>query len=66
MGLSTRDAAEGSGTASGGRAGRRSRCKRGAPLVEEEAEVWSVWTSFLETSFALELVWTLPYGLVWI
>ena len=35
----TRDAAEGSGTASGGRAGRRSRRRRGAPLVEEEAEV---------------------------
>ena len=35
-GSSTRDAAEGSGTAAGRRAGRRSR--RGAPLVEEEAE----------------------------
>ena len=34
-----RDAAEGSGTASGGRAGRRSRHRRGAPLVEDEAEV---------------------------
>ena len=38
-GSSTRDAAEGFGTASGGRAGRRSRRRRGAPLVEEEAEV---------------------------
>ena len=38
-GLSTRDAAEGSGTASGERVGRRSRRRRGAPLVEEEAEV---------------------------
>ena len=38
-GSSMRDAAEGSGTASGGRAGRRSRRRRGAPLVEEEAEV---------------------------
>ena len=36
MGSSTRDAAEGSDTAAGGRAGRRSR--RGAPIVEEEAE----------------------------
>ena len=35
-GPSTCDAAEGSGTAAGRRAGRRSR--RGAPLVEEEAE----------------------------
>ena len=35
-GSSTRDAAEGSGTAAGRRAGRMSR--RGAPLVEEEAE----------------------------
>ena len=37
-GSSTRDAAEGSGTAAGMRAGRRSRSMRGAPLVEEEAE----------------------------
>ena len=35
-GLSTRDAAKGSGTVAGRRAGRRSR--RGAPLVEEKAE----------------------------
>ena len=33
------DSAEGSGTATGGRAGRRSKSRRGAPLVEEEAEV---------------------------
>ena len=38
-GSSTRDATEGSGTALGGRAGRRNRRRRGAPLVEEEAEV---------------------------
>ena len=38
-GSSTCDAAEGSGTASGGRARRRSRHRKGAPLVEEEAEV---------------------------
>ena len=37
-GSSTCDAAEGSGTASGGRTGRRSRHRRGSPLVEEEAE----------------------------
>ena len=35
-GLSTRDAAEGSSTAAGRRAGRSTRSRRGAPLVEEE------------------------------
>ena len=38
VGSSMLDSAEGSGTATGGRAGRRSRRMRGAPLVEEEED----------------------------